>query len=140
MSSASRSAAREIWASSMRFCTMMCALTSITPGPALAAAGRQCRLEWRFRGTVDLMVTPGLAPTRPRRRLQLALKILGGLMVLLFVAAIAVGAWFYRAARAALPQMEGRIQVSGLRAPVTVVRDAQGVPHITAANLDDLFF
>lgn len=30
--------------------------------------------------------------------------------------------------------------VEGLRQPVTVLRDAAGIPHITAANEDDLFF
>ena len=30
--------------------------------------------------------------------------------------------------------------MAGLSAPVQIVRDAQGVPHITTANLDDLFF
>lgn len=38
------------------------------------------------------------------------------------------------------PQTSGRLTVPGLLAPVRVVRDAAGVPHITAANQDDLFF
>ena len=41
---------------------------------------------------------------------------------------------------AALPQVDGSVRTSGLRAPVTVARDAQGVPTITAANLPDLLF
>ena len=32
------------------------------------------------------------------------------------------------------------MHVSGLSAPVTVLRDAQGVPHITAASIDDMLF
>jgi penicillin G amidase len=43
-------------------------------------------------------------------------------------------------ARAALAQVDGEIAVSGLRAPVQVVRDTWGVPHITARSTDDLFF
>ncbi len=46
----------------------------------------------------------------------------------------------YHAAKAALPQVDGTLTLSGLRAPVTVVRDAHGVPTIRAASLDDLFF
>jgi penicillin amidase len=42
--------------------------------------------------------------------------------------------------RAALPQLDGNLTLAGLSAPVTVTRDAQGVPSITAANLDDLLF
>src|SRR5262249_60636727 len=47
---------------------------------------------------------------------------------------------FYRAAHASLPQRDGAIRLVGLQAPVQVVRDAHGVPHLTAANLEDLFF
>jgi penicillin G amidase len=46
----------------------------------------------------------------------------------------------YFAVHSALPQLDGRLQVHGLSAPVTVTRDAHGVPAIEAANLDDLFF
>ena len=59
------------------------------------------------------------------------------------IAVIAVGAlvaWFYTAARAALPQLDGSIAVPGLSSRVTVTRDAHGVPYISAANLEDLFF
>lgn len=38
------------------------------------------------------------------------------------------------------PQTSGTLQVRGLRAAVTVARDSWGIPHITAANDDDLFF
>jgi len=34
----------------------------------------------------------------------------------------------------------GTIDVDGVREPVTVIRDAAGIPHITAANEADLFF
>ena len=40
----------------------------------------------------------------------------------------------------ALAQIDGEIKVAGLRAPVQVVRDTWGVPHITAQSTDDLFF
>src|SRR5262249_3029003 len=34
---------------------------------------------------------------------------------------------------------DGNIAVSGLTAPVSVVRDTHGVPHLTAVSLNDLF-
>jgi penicillin G amidase len=43
-------------------------------------------------------------------------------------------------AKAALAQIDGDLKVPGLRAPVTVVRDTWGVPHISAQSADDLFF
>jgi penicillin amidase len=39
-----------------------------------------------------------------------------------------------------LPQTKGDISISGLSEPVNVVRDEQGVPHITAKNEHDLYF
>ena len=46
----------------------------------------------------------------------------------------------HAAAKAALAQIDGELTAAGLKAPVTVVRDTWGVPHITARSLDDLFF
>jgi penicillin amidase len=43
-------------------------------------------------------------------------------------------------AGAVLAQLEGEIALPGLKAPVEVLRDRWGVPHIYAANADDLFF
>jgi len=43
-------------------------------------------------------------------------------------------------AKASLAQIDGEVKVAGLRAPVQVVRDTWGVPHITAQSVDDLFF
>ena len=44
------------------------------------------------------------------------------------------------AAQAALPPLNGTLQVPGLQAPVTVLRDPQGVPHIRAATEHDAWF
>lgn len=63
-----------------------------------------------------------------------------GLLLTALVAIGAVSAWFLYAAYAALPQLDGSLKLSGLHAPVSVVRDTHGVPTITAGNLDDLFF
>ncbi len=60
------------------------------------------------------------------------------LAVIVIVAGL-VGYGYY-VAHAALPQLDGRVQIRGLSAPVTVTRDGHGVPTIEAASLDDLFF
>jgi len=76
---------------------------------------------------------------RKRRWPQILLGCAGGLLALLLLATIAGALWLRSAARAALPQLDGDVQVAGLSAPVTVQRDAHGVPHIEAANDNDLF-
>ncbi len=47
--------------------------------------------------------------------------------------------YFYRVVRSALPQLDGNVTLEAIHAPVSVVRDPQGVPHITASTLEDLF-
>src|SRR5512139_2770558 len=39
-----------------------------------------------------------------------------------------------------LPQIDGTSKVPGLAAPVEVIRDRWGVPHIYTSNTHDLFF
>ena len=47
---------------------------------------------------------------------------------------------FRELAERALPQVEGELRVAGLEAPVEVIRDPWGVPHIYARSLQDLWF
>jgi penicillin amidase len=42
--------------------------------------------------------------------------------------------------RRRLPQTDGTLNLPGLKAPVEIIRDRWGVPHIYADNLHDLFF
>jgi penicillin amidase len=80
--------------------------------------------------------------TRPRRRTLLR-RLFAAIVVLAIAAAIALvvaSLWLRHSMRAALPQLDGTLHVAGLTAPVTVTRNAQGVPSIRAANLDDLLF
>src|SRR4051812_34782547 len=74
---------------------------------------------------------------RPRSKLwrRLGSWALGTAVIL-----IALLAWFMTIARSALPELDGSVSVPGLSAPVSVTRNAQGVPMIEAANLSDLFF
>ncbi len=43
-------------------------------------------------------------------------------------------------AKAGLPPIDGTVNVGGLHAPVEVIRDRWGVPHVYAQDLHDLFF
>lgn len=47
--------------------------------------------------------------------------------------------WVPQTAQKSFPQMEGEIRLPGLDAPVEVYRDSQGIPHIYATTLHDLF-
>src|SRR5437868_3024563 len=85
------------------------------------------------------MAAPNVAVSHPRpaRKIAFYLLLIAGLVLL---AVFALVLWFYRAGHAALPQLDGRVRVSGVTAPVTVTRDSHGVPTIDAQNRDDLFF
>src|ERR1700691_2605877 len=86
---------------------------------------------------------PGIlgSPTRSRKRRwpRILLRCFIGLLLFIVVAAIAGVLWLRSAEKAALPVLDGDLHVAGLSAPVTVRRDAHGVPHIEAATQDDLF-
>jgi penicillin amidase len=69
-----------------------------------------------------------------------ALRILFWLVCLIVAILMGVAGYAYLVARSALPQLDGRLQVNGLSAPVTVTRDNHGVPTIEAKSLEDLFF
>src|SRR5690242_14511485 len=84
------------------------------------------------------MASPTLAPRH--RGGRLALKIIAAIVAVLLLVPITVCGWFYVAAHRALPQLDGTIHIAGLTAPVTVIRDQHGVPHITAASMSDLLF
>jgi len=51
--------------------------------------------------------------------------------------ALAGGYWY---ARTSLPKISGTVKVAGLRAPVEVVRDRHGIPHIRATSWEDANF
>lgn len=53
---------------------------------------------------------------------------------------VATAVGLYWRATSCLPQVTGEILLTGIQAPVQVLRDARGVPHIQAQSLDDLFF
>lgn len=74
---------------------------------------------------------------RPRRPIWLRI-ILWLLVFILIILLIASGLGLYFVMRAQ-PTTNGSSQLPGLSANVSVVRDKSGIPHITAANEDDLY-
>jgi penicillin amidase len=85
------------------------------------------------------MASTSPALIHPSRR-RTWLKVIAFLLLLAF-ASIAFLRWYLvHVERVALPQLDGEIRASGVKAPVSVLRDHQGVPHITASTLNDLAF
>ncbi|WP_167481957.1 penicillin acylase family protein [Thermus caldilimi] len=68
------------------------------------------------------------------------LRVFAWLLGLAILAALGVVLAAYVTLRASLPQVEGRMVLKGLSAPVEVGRDAQGVVRIQAQTLKDLLF
>src|SRR5258708_36752007 len=78
------------------------------------------------------------APVAHSRKKRWLLKTIFWLFVAAILATLGASLWFYHTAHAALAQLDGTISIPGLSRPVTVIRDIHGVPHLTAATLDDL--
>jgi penicillin amidase len=107
------------------------------------------RLELRRSSEPRLLTRDDLAhphasvDSARRRRPRLVRALLLAVIVLAILAAalsIVAALWSRHAMRAALPTIDGVVAVSGLQAPVTVSRNAQGVPSIHATSMEDLLF
>ena len=68
-----------------------------------------------------------------------AIGIFKWVVVLTFVT-VMIGVVLWLSAIRALPERDGNRSIAGLAAPVTVSRDAHGVPLITAQSEDDAYF
>lgn len=88
-----------------------------------------------------------MPPFRPRTIQKLNSPVIRArwLVIAALVAAAAVAlvcwggmVWLRHAMWTSLPRVDGTLHVAGLSQPVTVRRDGHGVPHIAAANMDDL--
>src|SRR5215218_2144798 len=77
-------------------------------------------------------------------RARRALRWLGrGLLLLVLALALAAAGgalWLRSRASASLPPLEGEVRAAGLAAPVTVERDALGIPTIRGASRADVAF
>jgi penicillin amidase len=74
----------------------------------------------------------------PSRRMRILGALLPILLLLYIAGAFGLRHYIHNALVASLPQLDGTIHIPGLTAPVTVRRDARGVPYIQASTLDDL--
>ncbi len=61
-----------------------------------------------------------------------------GIVVLLAIAVLIAAFLWYRSA--SQPQIDGKLQLAGPEAPIDIVRDAEGVPHIYAQSAADAYF
>ena len=85
------------------------------------------------------MSTPAATRSLPYRRISRARFLLWLGLAVAVILAGGLG-YAYHVAQAALPQLDGRLQLPGLSAAVSVTRDGHGVPTIDASTLDDLLF
>ena len=68
--------------------------------------------------------------------MKLALKLLGGLVLVVLLAVLGGGFWYVATKK---PQRSGELILTQLSAPVTVRYDERGVAHIKASNEADLY-
>ena len=62
-------------------------------------------------------------------------------LLIVIVVPILIGALVaYAVLRRSLPQIDGEVKVAGPTAPVDIIRDADAIPHIFAANKKDALF
>lgn len=122
----------------------MLAALHATPAALVFLASLAAAVKWTLAGvsilgilalTVRRLFAKGDSPMRTLKKIFLYLFIF--LLVLLLAAP--TYAWF-GVIHPALPQTDGELALEGLTAPVTVYRDASGIPHIFAENEHDLFF
>jgi len=64
--------------------------------------------------------------------------LLASVLSVLVLGAAGASAWFYFELRASLPQLDGAVTVPGLTAPVTIERDALGVPTVSGRTRVDV--
>lgn len=64
--------------------------------------------------------------------------LLGGVAAIATATLVAGGIVFWLA-RASLPQLAGELVLAGLEGPVTIVRDAHAIPHVTAQGEADAY-
>lgn len=71
-------------------------------------------------------------------RIVKKLAIVLALLIALLIVTLFCTFFWYRSA--SQPQIDGRLQLAGITAPIDIVRDAEGIPHIYAKSADDAYF
>ncbi|HYP42342.1 MAG TPA: penicillin acylase family protein [Chloroflexia bacterium] len=77
------------------------------------------------------------APRRGRRVNRRVLLLSIGIVLLVFL--LAGGGYLWWTVQKTLPTINGTVKMAGLSAPATLTRDVYGVPHIVAANVEDMY-
>lgn len=72
--------------------------------------------------------------------MRLLMRAIAWILAALAALVLVIAGGGYLWLRRALPQTSGTLQVAGLAAPVQIVRDRDGVPHIRAQNEADALF
>lgn len=72
--------------------------------------------------------------------MKTVLKWALGILVLLLVAIVTTSSFAYWRFGKSLPQTTGEMELSGLLANTSVIRDKYGIPHIFSSSRQDLFF
>ena len=86
---------------------------------------------------------PRAVAPRPGRGRRFLRRLFGACLILALILSVLVAAgtiWSRHVMRAVLPTIDGTLSVDGLHSPVTVARNAQGVPSIHASSMEDLLF
>jgi len=65
-------------------------------------------------------------------------RVLGALLVITLVLGLGAAWWVRTRLHDSLPVLDGEVAVSGLSAPVTVTRDARGIPFISGGSRADV--
>ena len=104
-----------------------------------AFAAVSCTLRMPADSSINSASTRPTPRARKRHWLGFLFYGVGSLLALLLILLAVFVFWLRTTAEAALPALDGDVHLAGLSAPVTVRRDAHGVPHIDAATQDDLF-
>jgi penicillin amidase len=126
---------------------LMLAVLHATPSALVFIASLAAAIKWILAAVsilaiLLLLLAKGISfISRKDNMMKTFKKIMLYLLVFLLVIAIAAPAFaYFGVVRPALPQLDGDLALDGLTAPVTVYRDASGIPHIVADNAHDLFY
>jgi len=126
---------------------LMLAVLHSTPSALVFLASLAAALKWILAAIsilailLLLLAKAAVFISRKENLMKTIKKIMTYLLLFLLILAIAAPTFaYFGVVRPALPQTDGELALDGLGAPVSVYRDASGIPHILAENAHDLFF